>query len=112
MQTKLQLNEINKEMARYYRKIYGADVVDIFLYGSYARGDYDSESDIDFAAVVRGDRIGLQQKLKDIWDMSAELGLENDVVISPIVIPYDEFKQYQEVLPYYNNIIMEGKRIG
>lgn len=59
MQTKLQLNEINKEMAKYYRRIYGADVV-----------------------------------------------------ISPIVIPYDEFKQYQKVLPYYNNILTEGKRIG
>lgn len=112
MQTKLQLNEINKEMAKYYRQIYGADVVGIFLYGSYARGDYDSESDIDFAAIVHGDRIGLQQKLKKIWDLSAELGLENDVVISPIVIPYDEFKQYQKVLPYYNNILTEGKRIG
>lgn len=44
--------------------------------------------------------------------MSAELGLENDVVISPIVIPYDEFIKYKEILPYYSNIAMEGKRIG
>lgn len=112
MCTELQLNMINREMAKCYRQIFGNDIVDIFLYGSYARGDYDSQSDIDFVAVVRGNRRELQEKLKTIWEMSAELGLENDVVISPIVIPYDEFIKYKEILPYYNNIAMEGKRIG
>ena len=39
----------------------------IFLYGSYARGDYDDESDIDIAAVVKGRRPELQDKWnKDI----------------------------------------------
>lgn len=66
MCTELQLNMINKEMAKCYRQIFGKDIVDIFLYGSYARGDYDSQSDIDFVAVVRGNRKELQEKLKII----------------------------------------------
>ena len=33
-----------------YKKFFGADVKEIFLYGSYARGDFDEESDIYFAA--------------------------------------------------------------
>lgn len=36
---------------------------EILLYGSYARGDNDSQSDIDFAAIVDGDRLNLQEKL-------------------------------------------------
>lgn len=34
--------------------------------------------------------------------------MENDIVVSPTVIPYDEFKKYQDTLPYYRNIMQEG----
>ncbi len=107
-----QLNTINRQMKECYKSVYGSDIVEIILYGSYARGDYTTDSDIDIVAIVKGDRLELQEKLKTIWDMSAEIGLENDVIISPMVIPYDEFLKYREVLPYYRNISEEGKRIG
>lgn len=112
MCTKLQLNNISKQMVECYRSVYGKDIADIFLYGSYARGDNDSSSDIDIAAIVKGNRIELQQKLKIVWDVSADIGLENDVVVSPIVIPYDEFMEYKGNLPYYMNIVKEGQKIG
>ena len=54
----------------------------------------------------------LQNKLKAVWDISADIGLENDVVVSPTVIPYDEFEEYKEKLPYYRNIAREGRQIG
>lgn len=107
-----QLEKIIKSVIDCYRVTYGEDVVEIFLYGSYARGDYVSGSDIDIAAIVHGQRIELQEKLKRIWDVSAEIGLENDVVVSPIVIPYDEYVKYKDTLPYYHNIAEEGKKIG
>lgn len=107
-----QLDNITKEMVECYNNCYGKNIVGIFLYGSYARGDFDSESDIDITAVVKGDRVDLQNKLKAIWDYSADVGMEHDVIISPTVIPYDEFEKYKETLPYYMNIAKEGKRIG
>ena len=94
------------------KKIYGLHLRQIILYGSYARGDYDNESDIDITAVVKGSRLELQNKLRAVWDISADIGLENDVVVSPTVIPYDEFEEYKEKLPYYRNIAKEGKQIG
>ncbi|MCM1181897.1 MAG: nucleotidyltransferase domain-containing protein [Roseburia sp.] len=112
MCTVSQLNTISKQMVECYRIIYGMDVTGIFLYGSCARGDNDAYSDIDIVAIVKGDRAELQRKLKKVWDISADIGLENDVVVSPSVIPYDEFEQYKEKLPYYRNILKEGKRIG
>lgn len=112
MCTKVQLNDISKQMVECYHSVYGNDVADIFLYGSYARGDNDSNSDIDIAAIVKGNRVELQQKLKIVWDISADIGLENDVVVSPTVIPYDEFVEYKEKLPYYMNIVREGRKIG
>lgn len=112
MCTMSQLNAISKQIVECYYAVYGRDIIAIFLYGSYARGDFEADSDIDIAAVVKGDRIELQQKLKQVWDVSADIGLENDVIVSPTVIPYDEFEKYKEKLPYYRNIMKEGKKIG
>lgn len=107
MCTMVQLDNVYKQMAECYRSVYGTDLKEIFLYGSYARGDFTEDSDIDIAAIVKGNRMDLQEKLKRIWDISADVGLENDVVVSPIVIPYDEFEEYKDKLPYYMNILKE-----
>lgn len=112
MCTEMQLNKIIKAMVECYRVVYGRDIVEIVLYGSYARGDFTEGSDIDLVAVVRGSRLELQEKLKAIWDVSAELGLENDIIVSPTVIPYDEFMKYKQSLPYYRNIAEEGCKVG
>lgn len=112
MCTEFQLNKIVKAMVECYQAVYGHDIVDIMLYGSYARGDYTENSDIDIVAVVRGSRLDLQEKMKRVWDISAEIGLENDIVVSPTVIPYDEFMEYKHTLPYYRNIVEEGRKIG
>lgn len=112
MCTEAQINRILKAMVECYRTVYGDEIVDIVLYGSYARGDYEQDSDVDIVAVVHGERVELQKKLRAVWDVSAELGLENDIVLSPTVIPYDEFVKYRQTLPYYRNIAREGRKIG
>lgn len=112
MCTKQQLEAIEAEMVNCYRCIFGDTIDGIILYGSYARGDYSDDSDIDITAIVRGNRIDLQKKLKEVWELSADIGLEHDVVISPTVIPFDEYEQYKEKLPYYKNIAKEGRKIG
>ena len=109
---KIQIDTISRQMAQSYRSVYGNDIVAIYLYGSYAREDFDSESDIDITAIVKGNRIDLQNKLKQVWNLSADIGLENDVIVSPTVIPFDEFEKYEQILPYYRNIRKEGKQIG
>jgi len=112
MCTETQLNRITRAMVDCYRVVYGEDIVEIILFGSYARGNYTEDSDIDIVALVHGSREVLQAKLKKVWDVSAELGLENDIIVSPMVVPYDEFVKYRQTLPYYRNIAEEGKKIG
>lgn len=101
-----------KEIALEYKKIYKGDIVQILLYGSYARGDFEQDSDIDVVAIVKGERKMLQDKLKQVWDISADLELEYGVIISPTVIPYEEFLCYRDILPYYRNIMREGVQIS
>ena len=108
MCTRNELNSILQKLTQIYRSVYGENLVQVILYGSYARGDYHTDSDVDIAAILHGDRKTLQQQLKKVWDSSCELELEYDTILSPTVIPYEEFKQYQTDLPYYRNILQEG----
>ena len=39
---------------------------------------------------------------------SSELEIEYETILSPTVIPCDEFEKYRESLPYYKNIEREG----
>ena len=105
------LDVICQRIASSYRRVYGDAIEAIFLYGSYARGDFSEDSDLDFVAIVRGERLNLQQKLNQVLDDTVKMDLEYDVISSPTVIPVDDFQKYQAELPYYKNIFKEGKRI-
>lgn len=112
MCTSRQLYSITHDMVQEYRRVYGRAVEKILLYGSYARNEQDNESDVDIVAIVHGERNDLQELLKQVWDYSTDIGMENDVVISPSVIPYSEYEKYKRILPYYMNIEKEGMKIG
>lgn len=111
MCSRQELDAILQKMAEAYQDVYGDSLVKILMYGSYARGDFDAESDIDIVAIVKGGREALQKELKKVWDISSELELEYETIVSPTVIPYDEYEQYREDIPYYRNIEQEGVAI-
>ena len=109
---KTQLNKMTSQIVEAYRDIYGQSTKNIVMYGSFARGDFDDESDIDFAAIVEGEKQALQKQLEEVWDKASDIGLEYDTVVSPVVIPYEEFLEYKDKLPYYRNIDKEGIIVG
>lgn len=111
MCTTNELNAILQVITQAYRSVYGENIVKIILYGSYARGDYQKDSDIDIVAIVQGDRVKLQEQLKKIWDISSDLEVEYGTIVSPTVIPFEEFEKYKNDLPYYKNIQNEGVEI-
>ena len=64
MCTQSQLDTVVKKICEIYKLAYGEKLVRVILYGSYARGDFSEESDLDIVALVRGDRVKLQEQLK------------------------------------------------
>ncbi len=104
-------NRILCEFRNKTKSIMGDSLKQMILYGSYARGDYEKDSDIDIVAIVHGNRFELQNKLKEIWDISADLEVEYGTIVSPTVIPYEEFEKYKNDLPYYRNILKEGVKV-
>ncbi len=112
MCTRAELNIIVREVAKVYQTVYADNLVRVILYGSYARGNYTNESDVDIAAIVRGTRDTLQKQLRTVWDASSDLELEYGTIISPTVIPLDEYEKYKDDIPYYRNIAQEGVEIA
>ena len=106
------MEEICRRVVAAYRKAYGEDIEAIYLYGSYARGDYDEASDIDFAAIVKGEPLDLSKKRELVWTAANEIDLEFDVVSSPMVISSKIFEEYKNEVGYYGNIFKEGKRLA
>ena len=97
--------------AKRARKLMGKELSKILVYGSYARGDFSDDSDLDIVALVHGDRMKLQEQLKNVWDQTCDLELEYEMVLSPAVIPYEEFEKYRKDLPYYRHIANEGVNV-
>lgn len=106
--TDARLSEITSRAVSAYRKIFGSALVQVVLYGSYARGDFDEESDIDIVALVRCDRATISEKSRAMAEFSSELDLMFGVMVSPSALPYDEYQRYMNDVPYYTNIAREG----
>ena len=83
-------------------------IKDAYLYGSYARGDYHEESDVDILLTVDSDDIAPLRKI--VAGISSGLSLEHDVTVSVSVKPAVQFNRYSESLPFYRDVRKEGIR--
>ena len=106
------MEEICRRVVAAYRKAYGDDIEAIYLYGSYARGDFDEDSDIDFAAIVKGTPSDLHEKKDTLWTEANKIDLDFDILTSPEVICSKIFNEYKNEVGYYGNIFKEGKRLA
>jgi predicted nucleotidyltransferase len=85
------------------------ELLDFKVYGSRARGDDDEFSDLDVFIEVAS----LDRKAKDfISDITWEVGLENSIVISPLIFTSNEIENSPlRASPILININAEGIRL-
>ena len=102
--------KIFNEVYQRCNTVFPCGISDAFLYGSYARGDYDDESDIDIMLVVDLDYLSIEKYSNSISEIASDLSLENDLLVSITVKPLLLFNKYSSVLPYYKNVLSEGIR--
>jgi uncharacterized protein len=80
----------------------------LILYGSYARGDYRDDSDIDLLVLLDKDKVSRidEKKIKyPLYDIEFEMG----TIISPFVISKKEWETKHRVTPFFENVSREGK---
>ena len=83
-------------------------IKDAYLYGSYARGDFHAESDVDILLTVDAEDIAPIRKIAA--GISSSLSLEHDVTVSITVKPAVQFHRYSRSLPFYQDVLREGIR--
>ena len=90
------------------RKIYGTHLRQIILYGSYARGDYRADSDIDIMILLDISDMEIKAYGQNLSYMTYDFNLENDLDIKPIAKNEAHFRKWSVNYPFYANIEKEG----
>ena len=106
-----QINRIIKEIVDEVIWLLQDNVYKIVLYGSYARGDFTSESDIDVLILLNCSKEQVMQYRKQISHLSSRIGLRNDIEISLLLRDRETFERAENIFPFYKNIKKEGIEI-
>lgn len=90
------------------KKIYGSHIREIILYGSYARGDFKKDSDVDIMILLNISELELKAYSQQLSYMTYDFNLDNEVDIKPIAKSEAHFRKWSENYPFYANIQREG----
>ncbi len=100
-----------KEFVDESKNILGDSLINIILYGSYARGEQNingEQSDIDIMILVNTPSDELKELQKKVLDYSFDLNLKYNILISPIVENIDVYNQRKDFMVFYKNVQKEG----
>ena len=104
-------NELLQNYTNCLRSLYGEHLKTVILYGSYARGDYREDSDIDIMVLVDLDDAAIKQKGRALSDLTYDYNFDHDVMIMPQVVNLDHFNAWLRAYPFYNNVKNEGREL-
>lgn len=102
------LKTVLDSICEHSKTILGSKLYAVKLYGSYARGDYDDESDIDImiiADISPDERADLREKL---FDFTYDLNLQYDVLLSVFIQDKTTYEKYKNNYPFFKNVEQEG----
>ena len=102
------LEALLNETATGLREIFGDKLNSVILYGSYARGDYDDESDVDVMAKLHLTADEIRFYRPSVSALASAIGLKYDVMVSIKLQDKAMFDRYLHVLPFYQNVTADG----
>ncbi|QJD80272.1 nucleotidyltransferase domain-containing protein [Spirosoma rhododendri] len=77
-----QLTALSQELKQALTDLYGPRLDRLVLYGSYARGDYHAESDVDFLVVLRDEPVRAGREVRQMAAVVGPLALKYGVEVS------------------------------
>ena len=107
MCTRNELNLILQAMTQAYQAVYGANVVKIILYGSYARGDFRPDSDVDIMILVDMSDLELKAYGQQLSYMTYDFNMDHDLDIKPIAKSEAHFNKWIVNYPFYSSKLAE-----
>ena len=77
----------------------------VILFGSYARGDYETDSDIDVCILLTNVS---QDATRRVRRLASRVGLRYDTMVSSFIMDVKTFERYKHIEPIYKNILEDG----
>jgi predicted nucleotidyltransferase len=102
------LNVITEKVCAAAKEVLGDKLEKVILFGSYARGDYDEESDIDImiiADIALEDRNAMRRHIRDIL---GDIDLDNYVLVSLNMACSTIYHKYIDASCFYMNVRKDG----
>jgi predicted nucleotidyltransferase len=101
----LRIRKLMKELKAGLVRIYGDRLKAVYLYGSYARGDYRQGSDVD-VMILLSDYKNYWEELRRSTNLASDISLEYDVTVSRLIMKEIQWKESD--MPVLRNIHKEG----
>lgn len=90
------------------QNLYGIYLRQIILYGSYARGDFRADSDIDIMILLDMSDLESKKYSQQLSYMTYDFNLNHDIDIKPVAKSEEFFKKWVINYPFYASIQKEG----
>jgi len=103
----IRVQKLMRELKDGLMSIYGDRLKGVYLYGSYARGDYRPGSDVDVMILLQNYR-NYWNEQKKISQLASDISLAYDLTVSCIFIKESQWKNASDELPLIYNIHQDG----
>lgn len=100
-----ELKKLLAELKKGLLGLYGKRLKGVYLFGSYARGDYRDGSDVD-VMIVLDDYLSYWQELVNSGELVSNLSLQYGISISRVLIRQQEWSN--DDTPLLRNVRAEG----
>lgn len=111
----MSVKDIDKIIKAYIddvRECLGSDFRRACVYGSYARGEYGEDSDIDIAIFTDRKPGDFYLLINLIAEITFEYNVKYNIILSPVFQNEREYERMLKVVPYYQSIQREGIAVG
>lgn len=102
------MRELLYKLVNGLKTIYGNELKKVIVYGSYARGQGDEESDLDIMVLVNFNAEEIRARRNDVLDLVVVLTTRYGKVLSILENNYEYYYEWIDVLPFFKNVEREG----
>ncbi len=89
-------------------QILGNRLIKMVLYGSYARGDFRQDSDVDIMILADVKPEELSVYADKIYDITYDFEMEHGVEMNPLIQNIQTYERWKNVYPFFMNVERDG----
>lgn len=105
------IETLHKRYVQALTPIYGTYLKSVILYGSYARGVYTKDSDIDIMILLDLTDMEIKKYRHELSGLTYDFNMDHDIDIKSITKREEHFQKRVSAYPFYSNVEKEGVKL-